>query len=174
MENIFFENWATIARTLIIGTLAYASLILLLRISGKRTLSKMNAFDLIITVALGSSLATVLLNKDVTLAEGVIGFAVLIFLQFIVTWLSVRSNMVKSYIKSEPTLLFYKGEYLIGAMVSERITKDEIMATAREKGSGGMNTLDAVILETDGSMSAINKITHKESILGTVNLSDTD
>ncbi|MEX1013557.1 MAG: DUF421 domain-containing protein, partial [Candidatus Paceibacterota bacterium] len=98
MENIFFENWTTIARTLIIGILAYASLILLLRISGKRTLSKMNAFDFIITVALGSTLATVLLNKDVTLAEGVVGFAVLIFLQFIITWLSVRSNLVKSFI----------------------------------------------------------------------------
>lgn len=44
---------------LVIGVLAYASLILLLRASGKRTLSKMNAFDFIVTVALGSTLASV-------------------------------------------------------------------------------------------------------------------
>ena len=50
---IFFNGWEGIARTLVIGVLAYLALILTLRISGKRTLSKMNAFDLIVTVALG-------------------------------------------------------------------------------------------------------------------------
>ncbi|MEX0780483.1 MAG: YetF domain-containing protein [Balneolales bacterium] len=170
MENIFFENWPSIIRTLIIGILAYASLVFLLRISGKRTLSKMNAFDFIITVALGSTLATVLLSKDVALAEGVLAFAVLIFLQYLITWLSVRSKTVKHIVKSEPTLLFYKGDYLTDAMVSERITKEEIMATARESGSGGLPNLDAVILETDGSMSVINKFTHEESIMASVRM----
>jgi uncharacterized membrane protein YcaP (DUF421 family) len=41
-----------------------------LRVSGKRTLAKMNAFDLVVTVALGSTLATILLSADVSLAEG--------------------------------------------------------------------------------------------------------
>ncbi|MEX0685961.1 MAG: YetF domain-containing protein [Balneolales bacterium] len=171
MENLFFDNWESIYRTVVIGVLAYAGLIFLLRISGKRILSKMNAFDFIITVALGSTLATILLNKDVALAEGITGFAMLIFLQYIITWLSVRSDSVKAFIKSEPTLLFYKGNYLHEAMISERITREEIIATARQSGSGGMETLDAVILETDGSLSVINNITHKDSILFHVNKS---
>ena len=69
MEQIFFTSWTSIFRTLIIGVLAYVGLILMLRVSGKRTLSKMNAFDLIVTVALGSTLATVLLTKSVALAD---------------------------------------------------------------------------------------------------------
>lgn len=69
MSQIFFDNWETLFRTLIIGVLAYVSLIMLLRISGRRTLSKMNAFDMVVTVALGSTLATILLNRDVALAE---------------------------------------------------------------------------------------------------------
>ncbi|MEX2641722.1 MAG: YetF domain-containing protein [Balneolales bacterium] len=168
MENIIFENWNSLLRTLIIGVLAYAGLILLLRISGKRTLSKMNAFDFIITVALGSTLATVLLNKDIALAEGMLGFAVLIFLQYAITWLSVRSRIIKQFVKSEPTLLFYKGNYLHAVMKQERITVDEIQATVRQSGSGGMSSLDAVILETDGSMSVIPVFTDKESIMSSL------
>ena len=73
---MLFDSWAGLGRVLLVGTLAYVALVLLLRISGKRTLSKLNAFDLVVTVALGSTLATVLLSKTVALAEGVlaIGF----------------------------------------------------------------------------------------------------
>ena len=83
--------------------------LLLLRVSGKRTLTKMNAFDLVVTVALGSTLATVLLTKSVAQAEGLTAFVLLIFLQFVLTWLSVRSRAVSRLVKSEPTLLVYQG-----------------------------------------------------------------
>ena len=83
--------------------------LLLLRVSGKRTLTKMNAFDLVVTVALGSMLATVLLTRSVALAEGLTAFVLLIFLQFVLTWLSVRSRAVSRLVKSEPTLLVYQG-----------------------------------------------------------------
>ena len=55
---MFFDSWAGLGRVLVVGVLAYSALVLLLRISGKRTLTKMNAFDLVVTVALGSTLAT--------------------------------------------------------------------------------------------------------------------
>ena len=87
MEMVFFSGWESLARTLVVGLLAYTVLIVFLRISGNRTLSKMNAFDLIVTVALGSTLATVLLSKDVALAEGALALGLLISLQFIITWL---------------------------------------------------------------------------------------
>lgn len=88
MTKIFFDNWESLYRTFFITIMAYFALIFLLRISGKRSLSKMNAFDFIITVALGSTLATVLLNKSVALADGVLAFALLIGLQYIITfWL---------------------------------------------------------------------------------------
>ncbi|KFC49981.1 membrane protein, partial [Halomonas sp. SUBG004] len=85
MWRWFFSSWESLGRTLIVGVLAYAVLIVFLRLSGNRTLSKMNAFDLIVTVALGSTLATVLLSKDVALAEGALALGLLISLQFIIT-----------------------------------------------------------------------------------------
>jgi uncharacterized membrane protein YcaP (DUF421 family) len=88
---MLFQNWTGLWRVLVVGALAYCALVFLLRVSGKRTLSKMNAFDFVVTVALGSTLAAVFLSKNVALAEGVLAFALLIGLQFVITWLSVRS-----------------------------------------------------------------------------------
>lgn len=63
MDNLFFDNWNVLLRTLIVAVLGYASLLLFLRVSGKRTLSKMNAFDFVVTIALGSTLASLLLHQ---------------------------------------------------------------------------------------------------------------
>ena len=66
---IFFNGWFTLLRTTVAGILTYAALVLFLRFSGKRTLAKMNAFDLVVTVSLGSTLATITLSTDVALAQ---------------------------------------------------------------------------------------------------------
>lgn len=158
MDNIFFNNWDEIWRTLIASICAYVFLVIILRISGKRTLSKMNAFDFIITIALGSTLATILLSKDTALAEGVLALALLIFFQYTITWLSVRSEKFQEFIKSTPALLLFKGKYLSAALKKERITKEEIDAKLRLKGIEDIREVDAVVLETDGTLSVIQKM----------------
>lgn len=133
MDKFFFASTESLVRTLIITLLAYVVMVFFLRISGKRTLSKMNAFDFIVTIALGSSLATVALNKNVPLADGASVFFILIFLQYIITWLSVRIKKIKKLITSQPSLLLYKGEILTGNMKRERITTDEIYVEQEKK-----------------------------------------
>jgi len=66
--EMFFQGWEEVVRTLEVGLLEYLCLVWFLRISGKRTLAKLNAFDLVVTVALGSILAAILLQKSVALA----------------------------------------------------------------------------------------------------------
>jgi uncharacterized membrane protein YcaP (DUF421 family) len=152
---VFFDSWAELGRIVVMGVLAYIGLVLLLRVSGKRTLSKMNAFDLVITIALGSTFATVLLSKSVALAEGVLAFAVLISLQFVVTWLSVRSSTVQRLLKNEPKLLFYGGRFLRDEMRAERVTEAEIEAAIRQQGMVNLDEVGAAVLETDGSVTVM-------------------
>lgn len=155
LEGVFFDSWATLLRTLVVAVLAYVTMIVFLRISGKRTLSKMNAFDLIVTVALGSTLATVLLSKDVALAEGALAFALLIGLQFVVTWSSVRTRWVKRWVTGEPRMLYYDGQLLHQALLSSRVTVDEVEAAVRASGAASLRQVESVVLETDGSFSVI-------------------
>ena len=157
--QIFFNGWAGLGRTLVVGVLAYAALVLLLRISGKRTLSKMNAFDLVVTVALGSTLATVLLSKDIALAEGILAFLVLAGLQYVLAWLASRSGKFsekfREIIKSEPALLVYQGRLLEDALRRERVSEVEVYAALRNEGIADLEEAQAVVLETDGTFSVI-------------------
>lgn len=157
MERYFFDGWSGLLRTLIIGVLAYVVLIFFLRISGARTLSKMNAFDLIVTVALGSTLATVVLNKDVSLAEGAVAFGLLIGLQFIVTWSSTRARWVRRLVTGDPVLLLYRGEMLQASLRRARVTEDEIRAAVRATGLPSLEEAEAVVLETAGEFSVVKK-----------------
>ena len=87
---MFLDSWAGVGRVLAVGTVTYLALVLVLRVSGKRTLAKLNAFDLVVTVALGSTLATVLLSADVSFATGMTALVVLVAAQFLIAWLTVR------------------------------------------------------------------------------------
>ncbi len=157
MEQLFFSGWQGLLRTLVVGVLAYVTLIGFLRFSGKRTLSKMNAFDFVVTVALGSTLATVLLSKDVALAEGALAFALLIGLQFAVTWTSVRARWVRQLVTGEPLMLLHRGDPLPSALRRARVTHDEIRAAVRAAGLASLGEAEAVVLETDGSFSVIRR-----------------
>lgn len=153
---MFFDSWSDVGRVMLAGALAYAALVLMLRISGKRTLSKMNAFDLVVTVALGSTLATILLSSETALAEGVAALATLIGLQYLVAWGSVRSRRIGALVKSEPRLLYFDGEFLQDALRAERVTESEIAAAARENGAASLEQVTAVVLETSGDFAVIS------------------
>ncbi len=164
MKNIFFDSWESIVRTFVITILAYICLIFFLRLSGKRTLSKMNAFDFIVTIALGSCLATVSLNKNVALTDGTLVFLLLIFLQYLITTLSTKFEVVKNIVTNKSILLVYNGEILRDVMKKERITKDELFAAARSHGITQLDKLAAVVLETTGDITVIEKVDGEKNI----------
>lgn len=153
---MFFDNWSNIYRVIVVGILAYAGLVLLLRISGNRTLSKMNSFDLVVTVAFGSTLSTILVSKDVSLAVGLAALALLIVLQLVITWCSVRFGVVNDLVTTAPTVLLLDGRLRTDALKRVRVTHDEVMAAVRQQGQGSLDDIDAVILESDGSLSVIS------------------
>lgn len=156
---MWFDTWGDLGRVLVVAPLAYAVLVVVLRISGARTLSKLNAFDLVVTVALGSTLATVLLNTSVTLAEGVLALVALVVLQLVVSASSVRWRVVERLVKSDPVLLYRRG-FLRGPMRRARVAEDEMRQAARGTGKGSLEDVAAIVLETDGTLSVLSSVPH--------------
>lgn len=150
-------NVMGLIRVVLISVAAYSALVLVVRLAGKRSLAKLNAFDLVVTVALGSTLATVLLTKDVALAEGVLAFIMLAGLQYAVARASVRWDWFKRLVRAEPRLLVEDGRFLDNAIQAERITTGEVEQAIRNRGIGRVEEVAAVVLETDGSFSVIGK-----------------
>ena len=154
-SSYFFDNWSKLGRSLVLAFLAYLALVILLRLSGKRTLTKLNVFDFVFVVALGSTLATTILSQQTTLADGVAAFAVLIALQVVLSWLCVSSHRINNFINGEPTLVVHKGTFLEESMRHQRLTKEEILSAFRESHVHKFDEVDSVVLETDGTLSIV-------------------
>lgn len=151
-------DWGQIFHTLIVGTLSYFGLIVWLRVSGKRTLSKWNSFDFVVTVALGSILASALLSKTTPFLQAMLGIGLLVVFQFLLTWLSVRTQAIQHLIKAEPTLLLFEGCFLDSVLKEQRVAKGEVLAALRSKGHSCVEGIGAVVLETNGNFSVIKEI----------------
>src|SRR5690625_79452 len=145
--DMLFEASA-VSHILTVGPLAYLAMIVLLRVSGKRALSKMNAFDFVVTVALGSILATVVLDEQVSLLEGVVAIAVLLVGQFVITFLSSRSKLVTKAVKANPVLVYGKDGLLESNLKQERVNREEGLAAVRNAGYTSLEAVDAVVLVT--------------------------
>ncbi|MDQ6620339.1 MAG: DUF421 domain-containing protein [Pseudomonadota bacterium] len=141
--------------TLAIGSLVYFALILALRVSGKRTLSKWNAFDSIVTFALGSIVASATLSPTTSIAQGVVAVGLFVSLQFAMTWMAVRFPVVRRLIKAEPVFLVHEGRILDAALERERVTRGELLAAVRGKGLVSVSEVHAVVLETSGTFSVM-------------------
>lgn len=150
------DGWSDVVRVLVIGAAAYATLVVLLRLSGKRTLAKLNAFDLVVTVAVGSTLATILLSSEVSYVEGLAALALLVALQFVAALISSRARAARMALKSTPTLLVSHGRFRDDALRRQRVSADEVRQAMRSSGFGDLAGVAAVVLETDGSLSVIS------------------
>jgi uncharacterized membrane protein YcaP (DUF421 family) len=145
---------ATFFGTLFTAIIVYGFIILLLKVSGKRTLSRMNTFDLIVVVALGSILARTILSGG-ALFQGLFALSILAGLQYGLEWLSAKDPRVRRIVTSEPSLLFHKGRFLRKAMQENRISDEDILAAIRQTGTDDVSKIDAVVLESNGDVSVI-------------------
>lgn len=161
MSDIAFFNVESEAllRIVVVGSLAYFSLIILLRISGKRTLAQLNAFDFIITVAIGSTLGRLMTAKNVSLAESITAFFTLISLQYLVSWITVRSETFNYLVTTTPKLLYFRDRFLYKAMQEQRVSKAQLLAVVRNNRIGSLQEVDAIVMESAGTITVIKQST---------------
>jgi uncharacterized membrane protein YcaP (DUF421 family) len=155
-SEMFFGGWERVARVAVLTVIGYAALLVMLRLSRKRSLAKMNVFDFIYVVIVGELLAITIMDHNVSLAEGVVAVAILIGLQVLLSWLTTRSTKVERVINGEPTLLMYRGRFLHDAMHAQRTTEREILAAVRNEGVADLAEVEAVVMETNGSFSVVH------------------
>ena len=152
---VFFRGWAPVGRVVVVGVAMYVALVVLLRLSGSRTLSTMNAFDFIVTVALGAVFGRALTATSVALLEAVVAFVLLIALQYAVASAQRRWPRINDVVTNPPALLYFRGRFLEDAMRRSRISHDAVYAAVRKHDLGSLRDVDAVVLESSGELSVI-------------------
>lgn len=176
---MWFDSWADILRILLVGAASYTTLVAILRLSGKRTLGQLNVFDFVVTVALGSTLATIFLSTDVSWAEGATALGLLAALQLLVAWISARWPRMRGVFTAEPALLLAGGRFRHDAMRRNRLTESELRQAVRMQGTGDLSRVEAVVLETNGKLSVITSSSYGDGsaladVRGTEALGDDD
>ena len=178
MDKLFFDGLGPLLRIVVSVPIMYFAVIAFVRVSGKRTTSQMNGFDWIVTVAMGSLVASGIISRSVPLADALVAIALLLALQYAVTHRVRRSDALAGAIKSEPRLLVRDGRFLDGALEAERMTEGEVMSAVRGGGVASIDDVAAVVLETDATISVIPRSTSGErqklSVLDGVNGADVE
>jgi len=162
MDKLFFDGFESIARIIVSVPFMYVAVVAFVRLSGKRTTSQMNGFDWVVTVAMGSLVASGIISRSVPLFDALAAIGSLLALQYAVTWYVQRNSPLEKLIKSEPRLLVSNGRFLPEALAKERVTESEILSTVRGTGVASIEEVAAVVLETDASLSVISRGTRPE------------
>ncbi|WP_153397669.1 DUF421 domain-containing protein [Ornithinicoccus halotolerans] len=152
---MWFDSWSAVLRVLLVGTAAYLTLVVLLRLAGKRTLAKLNAFDFVVTVAIGSVLASAVVSQSVPWASALAGMAVLVVGQVLIARLTVWLPGGRHAVNAQPTLVAARGQVDERAISKHRLTRGEVLQAVRSSGSGGLDQVAAVVLEPDGTLSVV-------------------
>ena len=157
MDMVFFDNIDKLGRIVLTTVMVYVLIVLVTKISGKRSTSQLNNFDWIVTVMIGSLGASTILLKDIPFVEGVSSILVLYLLQFLVTKYASISPQFSSFILSEPRIVFYQGQFLPDAMRAERLTRQEIECAMRSEGMNSFDDIEAIVFESDAKLTIIPK-----------------
>lgn len=153
----YWDGWDPIVHTLITVTVGYIALLIMLRISGPRTMASMTPLDVIVAVTLGSAFGRTVTAKTVPLAQVLVAIVVLVGLQWFFGWLRRRSPKVRSIMDSPPILLYYQGQFQSAALRRHQLVEDDVHTAARQSGHGSLNAVAAVILQQDGSLGVITE-----------------
>ena len=154
---MFFDDWPSVGRAALLTVLTYLAMLGVLRAAGPRAISKLSAHDLIVTVALGSLVASIPLQSSVTFVRGVMIIAMFLALQRIVKFLNRRSPLARTLTRSEPTLVVYDGRMLEDRAHAAHLPASDIRAAVRSAGLVSLEQAFAVVLEIDGSLSVVRR-----------------
>ncbi|AWX45303.1 hypothetical protein HME9304_02316 [Flagellimonas maritima] len=136
----------------------YLAVMLLTRISGKRSFSKMSSFDFAMTVSIGSIVATAIISKSVSLLSAIMGLTMVYALQLFVATLR-NVEFIRNMVDNKPLLLMDGNKILEENLKKAKVTKSDLIAKLREANVLQFKHVKAVIFESTGDISVL----HSES-----------
>ncbi|TAA72428.1 DUF421 domain-containing protein [Planococcus salinarum] len=157
LDTLLFDGWTSPVRIVVMSILIYGYLIFIMRLAGKRNLLQYNMFDVIISVAYGSTIATILLTEKISFIEGAFSLGMLTLLQLFIAVMEMKSRKFSAIINPTPTFLYYEEEFCEEVLEKERVLKSEIRNALRQQGIGSMEKVEAIVLEGNGKISIITK-----------------
>jgi uncharacterized membrane protein YcaP (DUF421 family) len=132
---------------------------LITRIIGRRELSSMEPFDLILLIVMGDAIQQGLTQDDYSVTGALIVVGTFAVLQILVSFLSYKFSRLRPALQGEPLVIVQDGKAIEKNMKRERITLEEVMVEARQQQVAALDDIAWAVLETSGKVSIIPKPT---------------
>ncbi len=145
--------WEFVFRAVVI----YVFLLVLFRITGKRQVGQLSAFDLILILILSNAVQNAMNAGDNSITGGLILALTLVALNYGVSWLSFRSRWVEKWLEGHAAVLVRHGKLREKTLAREQVSHDELMLALREAGCHTIHEVDLAVLEVNGEITVIER-----------------
>jgi uncharacterized membrane protein YcaP (DUF421 family) len=135
----------------------YVFVVFVMRVIGRRELSSMTPFDLILLIILGDAIQQGLTQDDYSVTGAIIAVATMATMQVLTSYLSFRSRRARKVLEGEPIVVIERGELVEHNLQRERMTADEVAEEMRQQQIASIGQVEWGILEANGSISFIEK-----------------
>jgi uncharacterized membrane protein YcaP (DUF421 family) len=135
----------------------YLFVIFVMRVIGRRELSSMTPFDLVLLIILGDAIQQGLTQDDYSVTGAVIAVAAIATMQVLTSYISFRSKQARRVLEGDPLVIVDRGKLVRDNLVRERMTEDEVAEEARQQQISSLEDVEWAILESNGSISFIKK-----------------
>ena len=154
MDEWLGTSWRTVGYV-VVGTVAtYLSTIVAIRLAGRRTVAQLSSFDIVVTVAIGSLVASTAASNDPSYVQGMTALVTLLLLQVGVAALRQRSATLRRILDFKPETVFDGGRVdLPTGPLTSQITLDELRSKLRQQGVFDLDTVTLVVVEPTGELS---------------------
>jgi uncharacterized membrane protein YcaP (DUF421 family) len=139
------------------GIVVFVFLYVLMRVIGRRELSSLEPFDLILLVVLGDSVQQGLTQDDYSMTGAILAIGTIAILQLVVSYANFRFPHLRPLLDGEPIVLVEHGKTIDKNMRRERVTMDDVLQAARQQSIASLDEVDWAVMETSGAISFIKK-----------------
>lgn len=154
---MFFHSWAGVGHVMLSSVIVFLIIVVLLRIVGQQALAKMSGFDVVFAVTLGSVIATVVITRDIPIAEAVAALLTLLGMQELTRFFQSRFLPVHRVVRQPPRVMLWDGMLLDDRLRASSVSADEIRSAVRRAGLRSLSDALVVVLENDGDWSVVPK-----------------
>lgn len=147
------EEWSFILEIILRTAIMFLTIVIGLRVLGKRGVKQLSIFELVVIIGLGSAAGDPMFNKDVGIVSSIVVFIVIILLYLIVTYLIAKNKKLEQLIEGKPICLIEEGEFSIENFKKENLGSDEFFAELRLKGISQLGQIEKAIEESSGEIS---------------------
>ncbi len=156
MQEWIFSSANELLPILVSAVLIYSMVILYTRIFGLRSFSKMSSFDFAMTVAVGTMLASAIVNKSPSVVQSGVALLSLYLLQLIVSLLRQKLGWFSQVVDNQPLLIMDGSTILHENLKKAQLTESDLRAKLREANVLNYNQVKAVVFETTGDVSVLH------------------